>query len=69
MDGKLLIFKGKNPSCDNQYIKNFTTHAGFLSNKAPITPALQRDTIKGTSCVFRQDDNVNHQLATIWKRI
>jgi len=61
----LLIFKGKNPSCDKQYIKNFTTLAGFLSNKAPMTPALQRDTIKGTSCAFTQDDNVNYQLARI----
>jgi hypothetical protein len=49
-------------------LKNFTTHAGFLSNEAPITPALHRDTIKDTSCVFTQDDNVNYQLARIWKR-
>jgi hypothetical protein len=50
-------------------LKTFTTHAGFLSNKASITPALHRDTIKGISCVFTQDDNVNYQLARIWKRI
>jgi hypothetical protein len=53
----------------NNILKNCTTHAGFLSNKAPITPALHRDMIKGTSCVFTQDDNENYQLARIWKRI
>jgi hypothetical protein len=67
-DGKLLIFKGKNPSCDKQYIKKLYNIC-FLSNKPPITPALHRDTIKGTSYVFTQDDNVNYQLARIWKRI
>jgi hypothetical protein len=50
-------------------LKNFTTHAGFLSNKAPITPAHHREMIKGTSCLFTQVNNVNYQLARIWKRM
>jgi hypothetical protein len=50
-------------------LKNFITHAGFLCNKAPITPALHRDMINGTYCVFTQDDSENYQLARIWKRI
>ena len=38
-------------------------------NKGPITPALLSDMIRSTPCVFKQDDNVNYQLAMIWKMI